>query len=343
MATHDVADVAAAVAAALADRGGGPWADVRDVRAEVLRQLSLPEDALTSTDVFIALLNAIGVRAPAADVAGATAHHLRALCLASSTPASATASLEELEAALADAGRAREALSPELDLVPVLCGYLLSAEPQLPALALRVLTAASMHGGGCTTLLLQARGLGDSGGLVGALLGRLARSGEDVGILIAALLNNLADTPANQMRLVASGALAALTHVVLDPSASGVIKEHALTAAAAMGGMADEEVSFPQVGWGGERPLQLITTSTFSATHYPPLPLRSSLPTPPSPQLITHPSLSAAHYPPLPLRSSSAGCAARVFPARNGKRCAPWPSLQTGYRFGHSLRPSGTS
>lgn len=250
MATHDVADLAAAVAAALADRGGGPWADVRDVRAEVLRRLSLPEDALTSTDVFIALLNAIGVRAPAADVAGATAHHLRALCSASSTPASARASLEELEAALADAGRAREALSPELDLVPVLCGYLLSAEPQLPALALRVLTAASMHGGGCTTLLLQARGLGDSGGLVGALLGRLARSGEDGGIMIAALLNNLADTPANQMRLVASGALAALTHVVLDPSASGVIKEHALTAAAAMGGMADEEVSFPQVGGG---------------------------------------------------------------------------------------------
>jgi hypothetical protein len=245
MAAHDVA---AAVAAVLADRGGGALPDVRDVRAEVLRRLSLPQDALTSTDVFIALLSAMGVQAPAAHVASATAHHLRALCSASSTPASATASLQDLEAALADADRAREALTPELGLVAVLCGYLLSAEPQLPALALRVLTAASMHGGGCTTLLIQARGLGDSGGLVEALLSRLARSGEDVGILITALLNNLADSPANQMRLVAAGALAALTHVVLDPSSSGVIKEHALNAAAAMGGMADAEVSFPQVG-----------------------------------------------------------------------------------------------
>jgi hypothetical protein len=251
------AEVSAAVAATLADRGGvGPQVDVRDVRAEVLRRLSLTEDALTSTDVFIALLHAMGIRPPPAEVAGATAHHLRALCSASSTPASAAASLEELEAAFADAGGAREALTPELGLVGLLCGYLLSAEPQLPTLALRVLTAASMHGGGCTALLLQAQGLGDSGGLVGALLGRLARSGEEVGILITALLNNLADTPANQVRLVASGSLAALTHVVLDPSSSGVVKEHALTAAAAMGGMADEEVSFPQVGPEDEVPLK---------------------------------------------------------------------------------------
>lgn len=161
--------------------------------------------------------------------------------------AAAQASLEKLEVVLADANAAKAALAPEMSLVALMCVLMLSDEPKLPALALRVLTAVSMHGGGCTTLLLQADGLRNGTGLLDVLLGRLPRCGDELSILIVALINNLADTPANQLRIVASGALGALTHVILNPAASGVLKEHVLTAAAAMGAMAEEEISFPQV------------------------------------------------------------------------------------------------
>jgi len=243
-------DVAAAVRLTLAELGGDPWdASARDVRLETERRLCLPADALAEmrNEVFTALRDAIVTGGPAAAHAGATAHHLRMLCSSSCLPANAAASLEELEKALAEVARAKEALQPELDMCAVLCAYLLSEEPQLPTMALRVLTAASMHGGGCTAALLQAKGLRDDSGLLEVLLGRLPRAGDALSILMVALLNNLADTPANQMRIVASGALAALAQLVLDPAASGVLKEHALTAAAAMGGMAGDEVNFPQV------------------------------------------------------------------------------------------------
>ena len=49
------------------------------------------------------------------------------------------------------------------------------------------------------------------------------------------------------MCAVAGGALAALTHIVLDPAAGGTLKEHCLQAAASMAGQAEAEISFPAV------------------------------------------------------------------------------------------------
>lgn len=106
-------------------------------------------------------------------------------------------------------------------------------------LAVRVLTAASIHDG------LTERLLRD--GCLPLILERLRTSGESLSIPIAALLHNLADTPANQMRLIAGGAVAALTHIVLDPAAGGTLKEHCLQAVASMAGRAEAEISFPAV------------------------------------------------------------------------------------------------
>ena len=62
-------------------------------------------------------------------------------------------------------------------------------------LAVRVLTAASMHDGVTERLLRD--------GCLPLALERLRTAGESLSIPIVALLHNIADTPANQMRLSA--------------------------------------------------------------------------------------------------------------------------------------------
>ncbi len=273
----------AVVRAAVEAQEGEPWESrACDVRARCERRLALPADALAEhrADVFSALLRALGaVAEPAAEDSDPVAECVRALLQA---PADAQKLLGELEASLSDPAAAQAALAPKLNLVAFLSAHMLSEEPEVPLLSLRALTALSMHGGGATTALMQARGLRDGAGLLDVLLGWLPRAEEvrrpgeaaagvaqaqprtgrghgdlqrphsphraqSLSILVVALLNNLADSAANLMRLIGAGTLAALTRVVLEPAASATLKEHALSAAAATGGLASEEVSFPQV------------------------------------------------------------------------------------------------
>jgi len=110
---------------------------------------------------------------------------------------------------------------------------------EVAAIAVRVLTAASLHDSVGATLLRD--------GVLPLLLGRLGTAADGLAILIVALFHNLADSSANCLRLLAAGTLCAVTRLILEPVSSATLKEHCVTAAASMAGCAAEEVSFPQV------------------------------------------------------------------------------------------------
>ena len=114
-----------------------------------------------------------------------------------------------------------------------------TAPPRLASLAVRALTAASMHDGTTARLLAD--------GCLPPLLARLPTAPDSLAILLVALLNNLADSDGNRLRLLTAGALSLLTHLVIDPAGSATLKEQCVNAAAAIGGQPDAEVSFPQL------------------------------------------------------------------------------------------------
>ena len=84
-------------------------------------------------------------------------------------------------------------------------------------------------------------------GYLPPLLARLPTAPDSLAILLVALLNNLADSDGNRLRLLTAGALSLLTHLVIDPAGSATLKEQCVNAAAAIGGQPDAEVSFPQL------------------------------------------------------------------------------------------------
>ena len=111
------------------------------------------------------------------------------------------------------------------------------------------------QGGGASSGSDGNGGVGASvtGKLVGSaalapLLARLSISIDGaVGIQCAALLHNLADSPANRMRLLHAGALEVVTRLMVEPSASGSLKEHLLTAAHSLLGASDEALALPDI------------------------------------------------------------------------------------------------
>ncbi len=123
----------------------------------------------------------------------------------------------------------------------VLCG---SIEPEKPKAmagsALRLLSALSTHDSLTERLLRTGR-------LVEHLVTLLPVAGDEVAAQVANLMHNLADGPANRLRLLHGGVLIALTHVILTPSASAGVKEQCLHAAAACAGLSHTELSFPEL------------------------------------------------------------------------------------------------
>lgn len=83
--------------------------------------------------------------------------------------------------------------------------------------------------------------------VVAPLLARLASASDELGVSIAALLHNLADSPGSRLRLLHHGALLRLCHIIMAPEASAGLKEHCLQAAASLAGRPEAEISFPQV------------------------------------------------------------------------------------------------
>lgn len=136
--------------------------------------------------------------------------------------------LEQLEASCSS-GPAAERLVAA-GLVPRLARRIQpGSDRQLAALAVRVLTAASLHDG-LTGQMLKASEL------VPALLAALAAAAETLAIPLVDLVHNLADSDANRLRLTAGGCLPALTRQMLEPAGSATIKEHTLNAVASLAG-----------------------------------------------------------------------------------------------------------
>lgn len=84
--------------------------------------------------------------------------------------------------------------------------------------------------------------------IVPPLLARLGASLDgSVGVQCATLLHNLADSAASRMRLLHAGSLGVLTRVLVEPSADASLKEHCLQAAGSLCGLAEAEISFPEM------------------------------------------------------------------------------------------------
>ena len=84
------------------------------------------------------------------------------------------------------------------------------ASKDVATIAVRLLTAASLHDGVGATLLRD--------GLLPLLLGRLPTAADGLAILIVALFHNLADNSANCLRLLTAGTLNAVTRLILEPA-----------------------------------------------------------------------------------------------------------------------------
>ena len=128
----------------------------------------------------------------------------------------------------------------DANVAGALASFLPPTAPKAAAsLALRLLSALALHSSLTEPLVRSAA--------LPPLLARLAMEIGDVGVQCAALLHNLADAPANRMRLLHAGALGVLTQVLVDPSGSGALKEHCLQAVASLAGKPECAESFPQL------------------------------------------------------------------------------------------------
>ena len=106
-------------------------------------------------------------------------------------------------------------------------------------LALRLLTAISTQPNVTERMLKE--------GLLPPLLSLTHTATETIGVRVAILLHNLADTPGSRFRLMHGRTLTVLTHMLLNPAGSGALKEHALQAVASIAGSPTAELSFPQL------------------------------------------------------------------------------------------------
>lgn len=121
-----------------------------------------------------------------------------------------------------------------------LAALLPPAAPKVSAsLAVRMLSAMALHAT-LTERLVRST-------IVAPLLARIGASIDGVGVQCAALLHNLADSPSNRMRLLHAGCLTVIVAVMVEPSASGGLKEHLLQAAASLAGQPEAEASLPDL------------------------------------------------------------------------------------------------
>ena len=114
-----------------------------------------------------------------------------------------------------------------------------SAPKTACSLAVRMLSAMALHASLTGKIVASAA--------LPPLLARISISVDGVGVQCAALLHNLADSPANRMRLMHAGALEIVTRVMVEPSASGGLKEHLLTAAHSLAGVSEEGLALPDI------------------------------------------------------------------------------------------------
>lgn len=158
---------------------------------------------------------------------------------AATQPSEAESCLERLEAAAASRTAAERLVAAQLvgRLAPRLKP---GSDKKLAALAVRVLTAASLHDGLTAQMLKAAE-------LAAMLIEALVAATDALAIPLVDLMHNLADSDANRLRLIAAGCLPAVTRLLLAPSGSSTLKEHALNAAASLAGVPDTELSFPEI------------------------------------------------------------------------------------------------
>ena len=243
----------------------------RVVREEVERRCSMEPGALVSQKE--ALMNAIeevigeqlqGDNTAKSQQAASPAECAATRVAVESDPASAKSLvdaitgatepaqlLEQAEAACASKVAAERLIAA--GLVPALVRWLAPGMPRpMSALALRALTAASLHRG-VTVEMLKA------GTMVPAIIAGLATAPESLTIPLVDLVHNLADEESNRLRLVVGGCLPALSRQLLEPTASATLKEHALNAVASLAGVPDTELSFPGI-------LALCCASRFPGT-----------------------------------------------------------------------------
>ena len=107
------------------------------------------------------------------------------------------------------------------------------------SLAVRLLSAMALHAKLTAKIVSSA--------VLPPLLARIGTSIDGVGVQCATLLHNLADSPANRMRLLHGGALEVVTRIMVEPAASGGLKEHCLTAVHSLAGVTDEGLALPDI------------------------------------------------------------------------------------------------
>jgi hypothetical protein len=265
----------AAVREALAEaQSSGATITARQVRAACERRLGLPPDGLLEKkEQVMALITAVlesggggggggGGGSSTSDGTGSNVdpEAVRTAIAALEDPDSGPTRAALLVAELTGASDPNVAAEAMALLSEVCAGSELASSRLVEAkganaLALFVSPSAPKTACSLAVRMLSAMALHKSvtGKLVGSaalapLLARLSISIDGaVGIQCAALLHNLADSPANRMRLLHAGALEVVTRLMVEPSASGSLKEHLLTAAHSLLGASDEALALPDI------------------------------------------------------------------------------------------------
>lgn len=253
-------ELKAAVVSALKAAGDGE-VTAREIRAACERQLKLPQDGLLSRkDEIMAMISQVlskqqqqpepqcdpvAIQACVSALEDADGGRARAdaLVMELSTGEDGKAAAEAL-VLLAEACAASETAASQLldaQIARVLAGFIdpKASSKVLASLAVRLLSALSTHAKLTDGIVRSAA--------LAPVLARLAMSIDGVGVQCAALLHNLADSPATRMRLLHAGLLGVLTRLIVEPSVSAGLKEHCLQAAASLAGMPESELSFPQL------------------------------------------------------------------------------------------------
>lgn len=158
---------------------------------------------------------------------------------AATEPSEAASCLERLEAAAASRPAAERLIAAQL-VVRLAPRLKPGSDKKLAALAVRALTAASLHDGLTTQMLKAAE-------LAAMLIEALVAATDALAIPLVDLMHNLADSDANRLRLIAAGCLPAVTRLLLSSAGSATLKEHAHNAAASLAGVPDTELSFPEI------------------------------------------------------------------------------------------------
>lgn len=258
------------VAEVLAEaQASGATITARQVRAACEKKLNLPPDGLLEKkEAIMAMINVVlesggsgaggngaggsdqsvdpeAVKAAVAALEDEDSGPTRAaLLVAELSGASEPNTVAEAMVLLSEVCAASEVASTRLidaKCANALAVFLPPAAPKAAcSLAVRMLSAMALHKSVTGKLVGSA--------VLPPLLARLSISIDGaVGVQCAALLHNLADSPANRMRLLHANALEVVTRLMVEPSASGGLKEHLLTAAHSLAGLSEEGLALPDI------------------------------------------------------------------------------------------------